>query len=545
MSSQFVYDHYPLPTADVSHGWATVSIGQVARVIASGFPTGEHNQDRRGVPHIRPMNIDREGRLDLGTLKYVEGDVPRVLSYGDVLFNNTNSPDLIGKTTVILTDSRLAYSNHMTRIRLEDGLNPEFVARQLHFLWMTGYFRHRCVNHVNQASISTQPLSETVPLLVAPTGEQIRIVDELDELLSDLDSGVAALERVQTKLARYRASVLKAAVEGTLTAQWRLRHPRTEPAAELLKCIVVERRRLWEEAQVGKFKEKGQDPPKNWKARYKEPHAPHTANLPTLPEGWCWASWAQVGFSQNGRPFPSGDYQDSGTKLIRPGNLYAGGTVGWTARNTRYLPNRYADRACDLIVAGGELIINLTAQSLKDDFLGRVCITSEDECCLLNQRLARLTPVLIPPKFMLWVFKSAHFRQFVAGLNTGSLIQHMFTSQLEEFVFPLPPQAEQEAIVEVVEDQLSVIDHIQADLETKLKSVPGLRQAVLRQAFTGELVPQDRSDEPAPKLLRRIAVEREERFREAAAAKRTGEQLTKQRTGRKPRAAKHTRNREH
>jgi type I restriction enzyme S subunit len=74
-------------------------------------------------------------------LKYVEGDVPRELTNGDVRFNNTNSPELIGKTTAILIDSRLAYSNHMTRIRLEDEVNPVFVARQLHFLWMTGYFR--------------------------------------------------------------------------------------------------------------------------------------------------------------------------------------------------------------------------------------------------------------------------------------------------------------------------------------------------------------------------------------------------------------------
>src|SRR5205823_9569536 len=132
------------------------------------------------------------------------------------------------------------------------------------------------------------------------------------------------------------------------------------------------------------------------------------------------------------------DYQDSGIRLLRPGNLYGNGSVGWTERNTRLMPDRYADESADLVVGSGELVINLTAQSLKDDFLGRVCITSEGERCLLNQRLARLTPVVILPRFMLWVFKSVHFRQFVVGLNTGSLIQHMFTSQLQDFLFPLP-----------------------------------------------------------------------------------------------------------
>jgi type I restriction enzyme S subunit len=240
------------------------------------------------------MNIDREGRLDLTTLKYVEGDIPRELQNGDVLFNNTNSPELIGKTTAVLIDAKLAYSNHMTRIRLEDGLSPVFLARQLHFLWMSGYFRHRCVNHVNQASISADPLSETVPILVPPANEQSRIADTLDELFSDLDAGVAALERVREKLKLYRASVLKAAVEGALTAEWREQHPHTEPAAELLKRILVERRRRWEEAQLAKFQAKGQEPPKNWKAKYKEPVAPDMTHLPPLPEGWCWATVDQL-----------------------------------------------------------------------------------------------------------------------------------------------------------------------------------------------------------------------------------------------------------
>ena len=99
-------------------------------------------------------------------------------------------------------------------------------------------------------------------------------------------------------------------------------------------------------------------------------------------------------------------------------------------------------------------MINLTAQSLKDDFLGRVCITSRDDLCLLNQRLARLTPIGISSSFMLGVFRSFVFRKYVSDLNTGSLIQHMFTRQLDEFVFPLPPFEEQNAIVESVDDLL-------------------------------------------------------------------------------------------
>ena len=184
-------------------------------------------------------------------------------------------------------------------------------------------------------------------------------------------------------------------------------------------------------------------------------------------------------------------------------------------------PAIFATIGSTLVVGSGELVINLTAQSLKDDFLGRVCITSLDELCLLNQRLARLTPIVVPPRFMLWVFKSVVFRKFVSELNTGSLIQHMFTRQLDEFLFPLPPLPEQEAIAGIVDDRLSVIERLEAEIDSKLKKVQGLRQAILRHAFTGKLMPQDPNDEPASELLERIVAERDARAREARTAQRT------------------------
>ena len=128
--------------------------------------------------------------------------------------------------------------------------------------------------------------------------------------------------------------------------------------------------------------------------------------------------------------------------------------------------------------------MNLTAQSLKDEFLGRVCLTSQDEPCLLNQRLARLTPVVVSPAFVLLLLKEERFRRFVGGLNTGSLIQHMFTSQLANFAFPLPPLAEQERIVAEVERRLSVVEQLEAVVTANLQRGTRLRESVLQSAFS-------------------------------------------------------------
>ncbi|MFG0298548.1 MAG: restriction endonuclease subunit S, partial [Phycisphaerales bacterium JB047] len=78
---------------------------------------------------------------------------------------------------------------------------------------------------------------------IPPASEQSRIADRVEELFTDLDAGIAALERVKRNLSRYRAAVLHAAVTGRLTEEWRKEHgPPEEPASELLERILEERR---------------------------------------------------------------------------------------------------------------------------------------------------------------------------------------------------------------------------------------------------------------------------------------------------------------
>jgi type I restriction enzyme S subunit len=97
--------------------------------------------------------------------------------------------------------------------------------------------------------------------------EQRRIVAAADELVSDLDAGVSALERARTNLKRYRAAILRAAVTGELTAEWRAVHPNVEPATTLLDIILAERRRKWEEDQLSKFAAANKTPPKGWRGK--------------------------------------------------------------------------------------------------------------------------------------------------------------------------------------------------------------------------------------------------------------------------------------
>ena len=127
--------------------------------------------------------------------------------------------------------------------------------------------------------------------------EQERIVAKIEETFTQLEAGVAELQNAKAQLKRYRAAVLKSAVEGELTREWREAHQgKIEPAEKLLARILEERRKKWE-AEGGKGK-------------YKEPAAPNTDDLPELPDGWVWVTLGQLlekieagkSFRAEGRP---------------------------------------------------------------------------------------------------------------------------------------------------------------------------------------------------------------------------------------------------
>ena len=349
---------------------------------------------------------------------------------------------------------------------------------------------------------------QNIPL--PPVNEQRRIVEKIEALTARSRKARAALDQIPALLDQFRQSVLAAAFRGDLTADWRAQNPNVEPADALLERIRVERRKRWEEAELEKMEAKGKEPKNNkWKEKYETQEEVNLPNLPQIPNSWCWVRWQEVGLCQNGRAFPSQEYSTQGTKLLRPGNLHMSGAIEWTDSNTKFMPDDWAEKYPSYIIYENELVINLTAQSLADEFLGRVCLSGKRETCLLNQRIARLTPIVISNKFCLWLFKSPVFRQFVDTLNTGSLIQHMFVSQVDEFFFPLPPLAEQAEIVRVIENQLVKMRKLRDLADQSFEELPQLDQSILAKAFRGELVPQDPNDEPAAVLLDRIRAERE------------------------------------
>jgi type I restriction enzyme, S subunit len=498
----------------VPQGWAWARAEDVCIKIQDGTHFSPKKQLSSGkYRYITAKNIRPYG-LDLSNVSYLKDEDHRAIysrcdaKRDDVLLvkDGVNT----GDAAINTLDDEISILSSVCLLRpLPTALSAAFLR---YFLLSPSGYRLLSGQMTGTAikRIILRRIKET-PVPIAPIREQNRIVAEIERHLTRLDAAVAALKRVQANLKRYRASMMKAAAEGALTAEWRLQHPYTEPSGELLKRILVERRRRWKQEQLDRFKAKDEESPKNWDAKYKEPVTQGACNLPQLPQGWCWASLAHltspVRASVKTGPFGSmlkkHEHRTTGVPVLGIENIdrmrfLRGSKIHISQSKARDLVN-YDAKPGDVLIS-------------RSGTVGEVCVVPDDigiARISTNLMRVRLSAEAISPHFFCLLFNgSPAVLSQVASICSGSTRNFLSNEILAALNFPLPPLPEQVAILETLEGQRSVIEHLEADLDAKVENAQRLRQAILRRAFTGQLVPQDPNDEPAAALLERIRKER-------------------------------------
>lgn len=477
---------------DLPSGWAIASIADVADVQGGIQKQPKRRPIKNTYPFLRVANV-MKNRLDLADVHAIElfdGELERfALRSGDLLVVEGNgSPDQIGRAAIWSGEiANCVHQNHLIRIR-SAALVPKFFA----LIWNSPLVETQ-VRRLASSTSGLHTLSVTklksINLVVPPMEEQERIVAALEGYCSRLDAALRSTESIDAKGVAFRASVLDAAVRGHLSVS----SDRDSSVDDLIQES---------QSRLG-FNMGSVDKKRALPALAEQALAPYA-----IPREWRWVSWSSLGHSTNGSAFPSSDYSDSGIKLLRPGNLRETGRVIWDQKNTRYLPDQYALTNPRYLISGRALIMNLTAQSLKDQFLGRVCLTSQDDRFMLNQRLAWLQPVNMNPEYLLVVFRSPLFRRFVNRLNTGSLIQHIHTWQIGQFQIPVPPIEEQLRIVAAVREVLSGVERLEESSGNIAHRARWLLSGLFTEAFAGRLTSRDSTDGSVIELLDRIRDER-------------------------------------
>jgi type I restriction enzyme, S subunit len=478
-------------------GWVWTTLGEVCSRPQYGWTTKAERQSGQ-VKLLRTTDIS-SGSIDWNTVPYCTNIPENLEDYklysGDIVISRAGSIGISHLLTTVPLEA--VFASYLIRFQPSKNIDSQFMA---YYLQTPSYWDavHEQSSGIALANVNARKL-EALSFPLAPYAEQQRIVEALEQQLSRLDAGVAALRSAQQKLKRYRAAVLKAAVEGKLTEKWRKSHPEIEPAPELLKRILAERRAKWEEEQ----RAKGRD---LQKMKYDEPVGPDVKSLSELPEGWCWATLEQI--TSEVRPICYGilmpkENVPNGIPYVKVKDM-KGDKIDIPAlhKTAPEIAAKYSRASLRL----GDLLLAIRGT------YGRVAeVPDELEGANITQDTARLDIAKqVNQTYIATYLRSPISQKYFQKVSRGVAVKGVNIADVKLTPVMLPSLAEQEQITLLVEERLSIVSTLESTIGQTLKRAERMRQSILHRAFTGQLVAQEPNDEPASVLLERIRREREE-----------------------------------
>ena len=490
---------------ELPQGWEITKLDEVmlpVRGIAFPKEVKAHAPAEGHIACLRTTNVQR--KVEWGDLWFIPRQYAKredqIIQPLDILISTANSYELVGKVAQVhAIPHESTLGAFISLLRVKAPFDAKFFYHYLSASSTQEAIRGFASTTTNISNVSTGKLA-TLDVVVPPLPEQRRIVAKLEELFSKLDAGVAAVRRTQALLKRYRQSVLHAAVTGELTRAWREAHPApAETGAALLKRIRAERRAQWEAAQVAK--RGGQlTLGDGWKSKYVEPEAVDAMGLPELPEGWIWGSVEQLSNTVQYGSSAKTREDEGGVPVYRMGNIIDGKLDN---SNFKYLPAAHEEFPA-LLLDAGDLLFNRTN---SPELVGKTAVyRGTPAVASFASYLIRVKlNASISPDLVAYCLNSIYGKNWIKSVVTQQVGQaNVNGTKLQAFVIPLPPVGEQAEIVAEVERRLTVLDALSRTLTDELKRAERLRQSILHRAFTGRLVPQDATDEPAAALLARL-----------------------------------------
>ena len=426
---------------------------------------------------------------------------------GDVLFAKITPCMENGKMAVVpdLVSEYGFGSTEFHVLRPAHGIDPRFLYHAVSNRAFRFHAEHNMTGAVGQKRVPATIL-EKHEIGLPPANEQRRIVERIETLFDEIDRGVESLRAAKKAIGLYRQSLLKAAFEGRLTADWRAKNPdKLESPGALLGRIREERgvrygetidnweRALAEWRESG---EKGKRPakPKHFLAELASPD--QAKDSPRLPNGWAYFTVGSLcRVVRGGSPRPAGDRR------------YYGGDIPFlkVADLTRR-PGKFVYQSSYSIKEAGlsrtrqiepeTLMISNSGATLGVPKICKISATFNDGIAAF----LGLGPQEIAFHYWFWTRMTPVLRM----VDQGAAQPNLNTLLLSQTVIPQCSLGEQAEIVRLIDDSFEAAEKLDAEVDAALTRAEALRQSILKKAFSGQLVPQDPTDEPAAVLLQRI-----------------------------------------
>jgi type I restriction enzyme S subunit len=474
-------------SSGLPQNWVSVPIGDLGTWSGGGTPSkaiADYWTDGT-VPWVSPKDM-KSFRIrqaeDTITEQAVEQSSAKKIPPSSILMV-TRSGILAHTFPVAVNDVEVAVNQDIKTLSPSAGVSPEYLAW---FLKSQNFFiLKNCTKHGTTVSSVDTGCLKRVEIPLAPDAEQRRIVEKIEVLFAQLDKGEEAVREVQTLLRRYRQSVLKAAFTGELTADWRaVRDGTPEDGRETLARILKLREREW-----------------TGRGRYRDPDEPDSATMPELPSGWTWASLEQIGYVQSGQT-PKGVEEHVSTEGTIPwfkvSSMNAAGNGDYLRRSAWMFTEQGIKSAKLNLMPVGTIVFPKRGGAILTNKKRRLGVPGA-----LDLNTMGFVPVALH-EYIWCYFLGLDLRSVYDGSNVPQINYH----DIADLLIAIPSEREADEIASMVRERLSEAEALNEICLAELRRSASLRQSILKDAFSGRLVAQDPSDEPASDLLERIRSDR-------------------------------------
>lgn len=465
-AGESVEGRWPLPP-----GWIWKRAGDFATIVGGSTPKNAAdpaNFDPAGTPWITPADLSgyTQATINAGRRNLANTVVNRasLLPAGSVLISS-RAP--VGYCAVAANP---VTTNQGFRSLVIDGTVDPFFLRY-YVLYSRDYLEANASGTTFKELSGTALADLVFPL--PPMDVQRHVVARIDELFIELEDGEATLARARSDLGIWRKALLKAAVTGELTADWRAANPPSETGADLLARILTDRRTRWHAD------------PKHRGKQYVEPAGPDQSLLPEVPRSWTWTNIDQLStrVTKGSSPGWQGfDYQPDGILFVRSQN------VGWgelRLDDQVYVDAAFNDIESKAVLNEGDILLNIVGASI-----GRACRSDHRLVgANTNQAVAGIRPVTAATSDYLvaWLIspagQSAVFRNVVETARPNLSLE-----QARAIPVPLPPLSEIAQVMRAYHSAVEAQRAADKSIEEVSAESATLRQSILSAAFRGELV---------------------------------------------------------
>ena len=462
--------------SDLPPGWEMVTVGEAGEVSLGRQRAPRYHRGDGMRPYLRVANVfeDRIDTTDVMEMHFSDEEFERYrLRPGDVLLNEGQSPHLLGRPAIYRGNpADVAFTNSLIRFRARPEVMPEWALIVFrHHMHSKRFMRESRIT-TNIAHLSASRFS-AVEFPIPPLAEQKRIVAAIEEQLSRVDAGAAALERARLSLKRMRTAVLAWACMGRLTVGWRSSARDCEPIE-----VTIARVRF-EQSSTGR---RATDDVIRGRAILSV-GKPETS----APDGWRWTPLSAVARLESGHtpsrrhpeywdgPFPWIGIQDA--------REHHGCRIAQTRQHVSDLGLRHSSAR---LLPIGTVCLSRTASVGYVTIMGVSMATSQD---FVNWVCSE---ALLPEFLLLALMAEGDgIRRFGRGTTHTTI----YYPEIKALYICIPPVEEQREIVEQVERSRSTIALLEDALAEAAHRTDALRFSILASAFTGKLVPQDPADE--------------------------------------------------